>query len=422
MQILRRDLLRGAALAAVAGGAAVVLSRRADGQTSFGPLLSDPDGVLELPEGFTYTVLQTEGDPMSDGLRTPGRPDGMACFTGADGNWVLMRNHELSGGASPVPSHAYNELAEGGVSRLVIRPDTLEVLSSNLILTGTLRNCAGGPSEWGWLSCEETDFKLTPHGFVFLCRTDADTTQPPERITAYGRFKHEAVAIDPATRIAYLTEDEGTSAFYRMVPHAFDKPFNGQLQALAMVERSQFDTSEGLEVGDTFEVSWVDIDDPLAQEIPTAEQAHSRGAAIFRRGEGIWYDAGSVYFTCTSGGPARSGQIFRLDLEADGGTLTLVAQATGDGVLKAPDNLTVSPWGDLLVCEDFPFGDNYVRGITQEGAVYDFARNRLDQGASEFAGACFSPNGRVMFVNLQVPGLTLAIQGPFPTPRQGCFL
>ena len=32
---------------------------------------------------------------------------------------------------------------------------------------------------------------------------------------------------------------------------------------------------------------------------------------------------------------------------------------------------------------------------------------------SEFAGPCFSPDGRTLFVNIQGDGLTLAISGPF---------
>ena len=34
-------------------------------------------------------------------------------------------------------------------------------------------------------------------------------------------------------------------------------------------------------------------------------------------------------------------------------------------------------------------------------------------GASEFAGPRFSPDGKWLFVNIQVPGITFAITGPW---------
>ena len=32
---------------------------------------------------------------------------------------------------------------------------------------------------------------------------------------------------------------------------------------------------------------------------------------------------------------------------------------------------------------------------------------------SEFAGACYSPDGQTLFVNIQSPGYTFAIWGPW---------
>lgn len=415
MKILRRSFLRGAAL--LAGGAGFTLSRRAYGEVGFGPLVADPDEILDLPEGFSYTILQTAGDAMSDGLFAPGSPDGMACFASADGSWVLMRNHELDLGPSARPDLAFDVNARGGVSRLVLDPETLRVTSSNLVLTGTLKNCAGGPSEWGWLSCEESD--LPGHGYVFLCSPDATEVQPPQRILSFGRFKHEAAAVDPRTNIVYLTEDTSDGAFYRHVPADRDQPFVGQLQAMAIVGADFFDTQKQMVVGDALEVRWVDIADPDAVEIPTAVQAYEAGAALVVRGEGCWYADGSVFFSATEGGASAQGQVFRLDIDGDGGTLTLVAAGEGEGELRNPDNLTVSPWGDVIVCEDND-GPNHLRGVTADGLVYELARNVLLGGRSEFCGVCFSPDGEVLFVNLQEPGYTLAIRGPFPRTRAGC--
>ncbi len=423
MPILRRDFLRSAAVF-TASASLLTLSRKAAGEARFGPLQEDPDGILDLPAGFSYTVLQTAGDEMSDGEAVPVLADGMACFEGEDGDWVLMRNHEVGTGENGLPDVAYRATALGGVTRVVIDPETLQVRSSNLVLTGTLRNCAGGESPWGWLSCEETDFEEADHGWVFLCPTDASEVRQPDRIDAYGRFKHEAVAVDPKTNIVWLTEDEGDGCFYRFVPDRKREPFVGQLQALAIVGNDMFDTGRDLAVGDSFQIRWVDVDDPAATEERTSVQAQAKGAAIFVRGEGIWYDEieETVFFTCTSGGPISFGQVFRLDPDDDGGTLTLVAQAEDAEGLVFPDNLTVTPWGDLIICEDSILADNHLRLLcTEDGTVHPFARNRLAGGSSEFAGACFSPDGQVLFVNIQAAGITLAIQGDFPEPRRrGC--
>ncbi len=55
---------------------------------------------------------------------------------------------------------------------------------------------------------------------------------------------------------------------------------------------------------------------------------------------------------------------------------------------------------------------NYLRGVTPDGRIYTLARNEY-AGGSELAGACFSPDGSTMFVNIQASGLTLAITGPW---------
>src|SRR5690606_20882705 len=48
----------------------------------YGPLKTDPFGLFDLPEGFSYTVLSRAGEVMSDGLVTPYKMDGMGCFAG----------------------------------------------------------------------------------------------------------------------------------------------------------------------------------------------------------------------------------------------------------------------------------------------------------------------------------------------------
>lgn len=419
MALGRRSFLVGGA-AMVAGGAvglrSLFAARRphAPRATPFGPLVPDPRGLLDLPQGFSYRILERAGDVMDDGYVVPARADGMACFTLPDGQLALMRNHEirgLVGGAytgRPAPPEAYSPKHAGGVTRLVVDPKTFTRVSSNLVLTGTCINCAGGPSPWGWLSCEETI--ESGHGYVFLCDVGAERVQPPRRVTSYGRFKHEAAAVDPATHIAYLTEDQGDSSFYRFVPTSKDTPFAGKLQALAVVGKDRFATGSAMRLHERVPIRWVDVDEFDPAQDSVRAQAQARGAAVFVRGEGVSFANGTVYVGATAGGPVAGGQIFRVVPDGDGGTLELFAQSEDPDVLDMPDNITVSPWGEVYMAED-PSGHPFLRGLTPTGELFDFARNALSD--SEFAGVSFAPDGRALFVNIQDDGLTLAITGPF---------
>lgn len=412
--------MAGACIGAAGLPLAYLFARR---ETS-SQLVPDPEGLLDLPPGFRYRVLGRAHDRLSDGLRAPEQPDGMACFA-ASGAWILMRNHELErdpaqgafGGQAP--EQAYDRKAQGGVSRLVLDPKTLTVQSSNMVLAGTLRNCAGGPSPWGWLSCEESVEE--GHGYVFPCPTDATHVMRSEPIRGYGRFRHEAVAVDPRTHIAYLTEDEGDGCLYRFVPDRFDTPFVGKLQALCVEDAPGYSTSDHMARDRKVRVTWVDLPESDPRDGTLREIARSAGAAIVRRGEGIWYHDGAVYFTSTSGGHAGRGQVFRLRLSpgelalASRGKpstddLELLAEAGADRALDGPDNVTVAPWGDVFVAEDGGV-DQFIRAIDAEGRVYDVARNAKSRG--ELAGVCFSPDGSTLFFNLQWDGMTVAVRGPW---------
>ena len=378
-------------------------------------MLADPDGILDLREGFRYVVIERAGEPMEDGYRVPGRPDGMACFSAPDGSYVLMRNHEISPGdcdnspyypGQSAPPEAYNPAGFGGVTRVVVDPTDLSRISSNLVLIGSSRNCAGGPSPWGWLSCEET--VVPGHGYVFLCSPEADRVAAARPIVGYGRYNHEAVAVDPATSVAYLTEDRNDGALYRFVPDTPDDPFSGRLQAMAVVGQNNLDTSSGFDVGETRAITWVDVREPDPAGDTVRREAAERGAAIIKRGEGICYADGQIYICSTTGGPTGNGQLFALDIAEQ--TLTVVAHSEDGAVLDNPDNITTSAEGDLVMAEDGG-GDQYVRVLAADGDIYPLARNARSSG--EMAGVCFSPDGRVLFVNLQIDGITVAITGDF---------
>ncbi len=401
-------------------GAALTLLQASDARaqsTQRRKLVPDPNGILDLPPGFSYRVLTHAGERMSDGYRTPGNPDAMGVFSGPHGELALMRNHEvmpgdrdngpLSPGQAP-PPEAYDPDGAGGVTRVLLDPNTLEIRRTNLVLAGTHWNCAGGLSPWGWLSCEEIFFPH--HGYVFLCPTDADHVVPAKPIKPYGRFRHEAATVDPQTLIAYLTEDMGDAAFYRFVPNDRAQPFVGKLQALAAKGTDRFDTGY-MQPGQRVAVHWVDVPESDPEDDNVRLQAHERGAARFWRTEGLWLAGGDAYLCATAGGPIGRGQVFRLHHSPQSEAyLELVTQATDTAVLDMPDNITVSPHGHVYVAEDGLEG-NFLRRITLDGGVIDFARNALS--LSEFAGPCFSPDGRHMFVNIQHDGLTLAITGPF---------
>ena len=409
------------------------------GQGGYGPLR--PAGPeLALPEDFSYTVLSSTGKPMSDGNSTPGAFDGMAAFALPNGNVRLIRNHENrdAPGVAVVKgdaSKAYDRKGGGGTTSLEVsvgKDGTAALVRDFVSLNGTIVNCAGGPTPWGsWLSCEESvDGRANgwdeEHGYIFEVPVSAEGPVTPVPLKAMGRFVHEAVAVDPETGIVYETEDlSPTAGFYRFIPTTPGRLVaGGRLQMLAIEGRPNYDTGTGQKVGAPLPVRWVDIaaPDPKGSgNNPTAVfvQGFAKGATRFARLEGCWYGDRSIYFQATDGGDARVGQVWRYrPVSADRGALVLVFESPSRDVLDNPDNITVSPRGGIVMCEDGE-GEQYLRGLTPNGAIFDLGKNLLNQ--TEFAGACFSPDGRVLFVNIQgsvqdagtEQGRTLAIRGPW---------
>lgn len=385
--VSRRHAVRQGLGLATAGAFASVFAPRVGATTR---LIRRSRSPLAVPSGFSVTVLDHGSEA----------PDGMGCFQLADGDWALMRNHEL-----PSP--------EGGVSRLLIDPATLTVRSIDRVLTGTSGNCAGGLSPWGWLSCEEAFDNR--HGYVYLCDPNSNrlvNIDEAHRIPAYGHFNHEAAAVDPTTLIAYLTEDRSDSCFYRFVPNDLSTPFAGRLEALTISGLPGIDTGRsGMRRGDVLPVTWLPVADGNPRSDTMRSTMKRAGAATFRRGEGLWLDGSTAYFTATSGGVEGLGQIFSYTPHGnDAGALTLVAESQGREEFDLPDNLTVAPWGDLFVAEDGQ-GEQRIQVVLASGKVVTFASNAISD--SEFAGVTFSPDGSTLFMNLQWDGLTVAVRGPF---------
>ncbi|MPZ28787.1 MAG: DUF839 domain-containing protein [Micromonosporaceae bacterium] len=421
------------------------------GDGGYGPLVpitrQDPETgfshELLLPEGFEFAILGLAGTTMADGHVTPLGHDGMAAFRGPRGSYRLVRNHEERTGAGSVtpsgdPADRYDSLGGGGTSTLQVRfrRGQVELERVWTSLAGTIVNCAGGLTPWGsWLTCEETTAGLAagwqkPHGYVFDVDAAADRPVPPTPLPALGRFVHEAVAVDPATSIVYLTEDQGTAGFYRFVPQRSGDLTAGRLQMLKIVGVDGYDARTGQEQGAALPVEWVDIADPdpadaESDALAVFRQGAALGGATFGRLEGCWFGNQSVYIVSTDGGEVGEGQIWeyrpsRSPVRGEG-TLTLVYESTDRAVLSFPDNLTVSPRGALLACEDTSRGNPQLVGITLDGGTFPFGVNPRND---EWCGATFSPDGKVLFANLQgstagdpsrpdAPGLTVAIWGPW---------
>ncbi|GIW53260.1 MAG: hypothetical protein KatS3mg081_2615 [Gemmatimonadales bacterium] len=396
---------------------------------------------LALPRGFQYRVIGVQGSVMSDGYLTPGQHDGMAAFALPNGNIRLIRNHEVANAPRPNAaignvSKAYDPGAGGGTVSLEVDPETRELVKSFVSLNGTWRNCAGGPTPWGsWLSCEEAFFGPESgfgkmHGYVFEVPAAAEELVEPMPLVALGRFVHEAVAVDPTTGIVYETEDYTRAGFYRFLP---ERPFlpgrrgdlaaGGKLQMLAVKGKPRYDTRNRQRMGEELPVIWVDIDDPDPQGGPEEvsavfEQGYARGGAVFARLEGCWYGDGNVYIVSTNGGDAELGQVWQYAPSGpEEGWLRLIFESPSRRILNRPDNVTVSPRGAVVLCEDSGADRQYVRGLTRDGRVFDIAANLASN--SELTGVCFSPDGRTMFFNAfgdargRQPGMTFAVWGPW---------
>ncbi|NWF29318.1 PhoX family protein [Streptomyces sp. PKU-EA00015] len=417
----------------------------ARGHGGYGPLVPDPNGLLDLPRGFRYKVLSREGDPLShEQGRVPSNHDGMAAFAGRRGRVHLVRNHENRHNARiPVPTVSgltYDPMGKGGCTALELDGRN-NVVSQQVAIAGTAVNCAGGPTPWGtWLTCEETEDRAgtngytKDHGFIF----EVDGADPRRTgavpLTAMGRFQHEAIAIDPSSGIVYETEDafqRPFGLFYRFLP---DKPMGGtgslraggELQAMRVPGVP--DLSGIQETGARFDgIEWVPVPDSQAKQTPIRLQDFGpRGITHAQKLEGCYWGGNSVYFVSSFARSAEGsaadhyGQVWKYEPGRRRLTLVIVFGPDTDVRLpgESPDNICLAPSGGLMVCEDGD-GAQHVYGLTQRGEVYPMARNAQNTGTpeepewGEFAGVAFSPDGGTMYVNCYTPGTTFAVTGPW---------
>ncbi len=427
----RREFLAYTATAsAVATFARYPLARTSD--AALRPVADGTTGepLLKLPPDFSYISHGWTGEAMADGNRVPPAHDGMGAFIREDGTVHLVRNHEITSGPVIGDVSVYDPRCGGGTTTLSFDLDKGEWLESRVSLAGTYKNCAGGPTPWGsWLTCEEavvgpeSDGLEREHGYAF--EVPAGGVGDPRPLVGLGRFEHEAAAVDPDTGIVYLTEDEYESGLYRFVPEgdANTGPASlrgpGRLQMLAIDTRPKF--AGRWPVGLTLGTAWVDIANPARS---VYRQGHARGGMRFNRLEGCWWDEGHLYFVSTNGGRAGQGQVWELDAPRD--RLRLLYESPGEDILSGPDNLVMLANGSLMVCEDGE-APNRMLMLSTSGLLEPVAENNMvldgikglrgDYRGGEWAGVCQA--GDWVFANIQRPGVTFAITGPWDRFAKG---
>ncbi|MEW2086835.1 alkaline phosphatase PhoX [Streptomyces sp. NPDC005283] len=421
----------------------------------YGPLLSDPKKILALPAGFSYRIITHSGvTKLESGESTPSNHDGTATFDGPRGVTLLVNNHELKGPRSgwkyPVPLSeglVYDPAASGGCS--VVEVHRSGEVAQWVGIAGTSTNCAGGRTPWGtWLTCEETEDlagkngMTKDHGYVFeVDPYDRRANRAPKPVKAFGRYAHEAVVIDPKRGHAFLTEDASgpNGLLFRWVPpHGF-KHGRGQLRQLAddagVLQATKCydsggrfvdDLSRATKIGTVYGVDWVDVPDRDGRTVSVRKQFADKDITRARKLEGMWWGDGGVYIVSSyarAESPVQhDGQVWFYDPKRRTLTLKVLLgvnpDPSKDGAFDGPDNITVSPYGGLVIAEDGE-GVQHLFGATERGRTYPIARNELNIGTeaqpeySEFTGVVFSPDGRTLYANIQTPGIMLAITGPW---------
>ncbi|MFI7313476.1 alkaline phosphatase PhoX [Streptomyces hygroscopicus] len=426
----------------------------------YGPLIADPKGILALPKGFSYKIITRTGETkLESGESTPSNHDGTATFEGPRGATLLVNNHELGGPRSkwphPVPladGLVYDPAASGGCTVVEVSKHGDHV-TEWVGIAGTATNCAGGRTPWGtWLTCEETEDKAgrngmtKDHGYVFeVDPHDRKANRDPKPIKALGRYAHEAVVVDPKRGHLYLTEDASgpNGLLYRWVPPQGFEHGRGKLRTLAddagVLQAPKCydsggsfvdDLSRATRTGTVYGVDWVPVPDRDAKSVSVRKQFADGQITRARKLEGMWWADGGAYIVSSFAreeSPAQhDGQVWFYDPKRRTLTLKVLLgvnpDPSKDGAFDGPDNITVSPYGGLVIAEDGE-GIQHLFGATEDGRTYPIARNELNIGTaeepefSEFTGVVFSPDGSTLFANIQVPGIMLAITGPWRRQR-----
>jgi hypothetical protein len=382
-----------------------------------GALSLDPLTQIRIPAGFTVRAVASSGLPVATpggssintlGFNWHSSPDGGATYALDDGGWIYTSNSEVLAPGG------------GGCSAIKFNADGA-VVDAYPILTATTQNCAGGKTPWQtWVSCEETTA-----GVCWECDPFAESQGLAK--PSLGLFAHEAIAVDQAKGIIYLTEDNSSGRFYRWLADRNDIDPNtgrmametGSLQVMNIAGFENGGYPEKTEdVRELRSVTWVDVirsaepQSTVRGELAEADQTVP--GTLFNGGEGLWYyslpasvnhipSAGSVatrglvFFTCKG-----DNRVWALDIENQ------LVELIFDNEQIEPDfndvdNLTVSPWGDVIVAEDPPT-EPYSRIMVVLPNATCVVLVQCEHPGSEICGPAFSPDGRKLYFSSQRRG------------------
>lgn len=338
----------------------------------YGPRRAPDAHGIRLPEGFRSRVI-ARGEQVVPGTdyRWHVASDGMATFPLDDGGWILVSN---------------SEAPDGGASAIRFGRDGT-IADAYRILDGTEQNCSGGGTPWGtWLSCEEI-----ATGLVWEC----DPAGRKEAVShpAMGVFKHEAAAVDPREKRVYLTEDLVDGRFYRFTPTRWPDLSAGLLEVAV--------------VGKGGRARWVEVPDPSGRRVPTRDQV--KGSTVFKRGEGLWHDDGTVYVSTT-----QDSRVHAYDVREERFEVVYDGLGYGDNApLRGVDQLTATRAGEVFVCEDLISSELDIGLIDRSRRVSKFLSvTGREHGGSELTGVTFDPSGSRMYVSSQRAGGRGPIRGP----------
>jgi len=394
-QFLSRSARKATALGiGLLGHSICVPVARATGADDFGDLQPPDSNGLRLPPGFSSRSVAVTGRPVgTTGHIWHAAPDGGATFETPDGGWIYVSNSEVTN-------------AGGGVGAIRFAVDGT-ITNAYSILSGTSRNCAGGPTPWNtWLSCEEVDT-----GRVFECDPFTPGSQGIVR-PALGVFSHEAAAVDPRNQHVYLTEDQPNGLLYRFSPSNYPSLAAGILEAAEVLDPGD---DGPIAPGQIRPLAWHVVPDPSAARTATRDQAAS--ATRFRGGEGCWYEGGSIFFS--SKGDDR---VWRIDPSTRHIEIIYDFASARSKLLHNVDNVFAAPTGDVYVAED-P-GDLQIVALTASGKTKPIVQV-TGQRDTEITGPALSPDGtRLYFSSQRHPGTTYEVSGPFsgvsaPVPALG---
>ncbi|MBO8173065.1 MAG: DUF839 domain-containing protein [Bacillaceae bacterium] len=361
--------------------------------------------------GFKSRILLEAGAPLGDGSDA-GQKFDLNAYVPIDGSregWLFTSNETRPGG--------------GFVQRISKDQDGFyQVLESRRIqfdeVGGTWNNCAGNVTPWGTvLSGEEwapsaddkgflqTVEKAKQEGIVFsdnhlnfglIVEIDPATGEVKKH-RSMGRFSHEAAIVMPDRKTAYLTDDYRGGIFAKFVADQAGDLSSGTLYAARYDRNNQ-------------KVEWIEIPDEQLDR--ARDYALEQGATGFGRPEDLELNPvdGNIYWAETEDPDKENkrGRVYQFNPNTD--EMKPFVEGSAD-TFSNPDGIAIHPvTGDIYVHEDnyssnmlpTPGQDNNAlwKVSLEDRRVVKFAS--VPYGA-EVTGGFFTPDGKVMFVNVQHP-------------------